>query len=59
MVVLRFLLPALRSRLLAVTYLLMSVMETVGFAVFFGDAVVALVGGVVCVPLGVAAVRAA
>jgi uncharacterized membrane protein len=58
MAVLHVVVPGLRSRLLAASYLLMSIMETVGFAVFFGDAVVALVGGVVCLPLGVAAVRA-
>jgi len=42
---------------LALTYLLMSVMEALGFAVFFGDPFVALVGGVVCLPLALAAAR--
>ncbi len=48
--------PQARSTLGAAIYLLMAVMETLGFLVFFGDVVVALVGGLVCVPLGVAAV---
>jgi uncharacterized membrane protein len=34
-------------------YVLMAVMEVLGFLLFFGDAVVALAGGLVCVPLGV------
>ena len=51
--------PRADSALAAATYLLMAVMEVLGFLLFFGDAVVALVGGVVCVPLGVAALVAA
>lgn len=47
--------PAARSVVAAAAYLLMSVMEVLGFLVFFGDAVVAVVGGVICLPLGVAA----
>lgn len=50
--------PRADSTIAAATYLLMVVMEVLGFLLFFGDAVVALVGGVVCVPLGVAAVLA-
>ena len=46
------------SALAAGTYLLMAVMEVLGFLLFFGDPVVAVVGGVVCVPLGVAALVA-
>jgi hypothetical protein len=48
--------PELASLALSATYLLMAVMETVGFAAFFGDPLVAVVGGTVCLPLGVAAV---
>jgi putative membrane protein len=48
--------PGARSKLAASAYLLMVVMEVLGFLLFFGDAVVALAGGVVCVPLGVLAV---
>jgi putative membrane protein len=47
--------PGARSRVAVSAYLLMAVMEVLGFLFFFGDPVVALVGGVVCVPLGVAA----
>ena len=47
--------PRAGSALAAATYLLMAVMEVLGFLLFFGDAVVALAGGLVCVPLGVAA----
>jgi uncharacterized membrane protein len=56
MALLQLVVPHLASAPLAATYLLMGVMETLGFAAFFGDVVVALVGGVVCVPLGIAAV---
>lgn len=51
--------PQARSPIAAGTYLLMAVMEAVGFLLFFGDAVVALVGGLVCIPLGVAALAGA
>jgi putative membrane protein len=51
--------PEARSVLAAAAYLLMAGMEVLGFLLFFGDAVVALAGGVVCVPLGVAAVAGA
>ncbi|MEO5679080.1 MAG: carotenoid biosynthesis protein [Acidimicrobiales bacterium] len=47
--------PAARSAVAVAAYLLMAVMEVLGFLLFFGDAVVAVVGGVVCVPLGLAA----
>jgi len=47
--------PGARSRVAVSAYLLMAVMEVLGFLLFFGDPLVALVGGVVCVPLGVAA----
>ena len=47
--------PGARSRVSVSAYLLMAVMEVLGFLLFFGDPLVALVGGVVCVPLGVAA----
>ncbi len=47
--------PAARSAVASGAYLLMAVMEVLGFLLFFGDAVVAIAGGVVCVPLGVAA----
>ena len=47
--------PGARSGIAVSTYLLMAVMEVLGFLLFFGDPLVALVGGVVCVPLGVAA----
>ena len=47
--------PRGRSTVAAGAYLLMAVMEVLGFLLFFDDAVVALVGGVVCVPLGVLA----
>lgn len=47
------------STIAVVAYLLMAVMEVLGFLLFFGDAVVALAGGLVCVPLGVAAVARA
>ena len=47
--------PGARSATAAAVYLLMAVMEVLGFLLFFGDAVVALAGGVVCLPLGVAA----
>ena len=50
--------PGAGSTIAAAAYLLMAVMEVLGFLLFFGDAVVALAGGVVCVPLGVAAVLA-
>ena len=50
--------PRADSALAAAAYLLMAVMEVLGFLLFFGDAVVALVGGLVCVPLGVAALVA-
>ncbi|CAA9235827.1 MAG: Carotenoid biosynthesis protein [uncultured Acidimicrobiales bacterium] len=50
--------PGARSKLAASTYALMAVMEVLGFLLFFGDAVVAIVGGLVCVPLGVAALVA-
>ena len=49
--------PDARSAVAAAAYLLMAVMEVLGFLLFFGDAVVALAGGLVCVPLGVAALR--
>lgn len=48
--------PGAKSTLAAATYLLIVVMETLGFLLFFGDAVVALVGALVCLPLGLAAV---
>lgn len=47
--------PGARSVTGAVIYLLMAVMEVLGFLLFFGDAVVALAGGIVCLPLGVGA----
>ena len=47
--------PVARSRVAVAAYLLMSVMEVLGFLLFFGDAVVAVLGGLVCVPLGLAA----
>lgn len=47
--------PRATSAVAAAAYLLMAVMEVLGFLLFFGDAVVALAGGVVCVPLGLAA----
>lgn len=50
--------PGARSTVAAAAYLLMAVMEVLGFLLFFGDAVVALAGGLVCLPLGVAAVLA-
>ena len=50
--------PRADSKLAAATYLLMAGMEVLGFLLFFGDAVVAVVGGLVCVPLGVAALVA-
>jgi len=50
--------PAARSTLAVATYLLMAVMEVLGFLLFFDDAVVALAGGLACVPLGVAALLA-
>lgn len=48
--------PGARSRLAAGIYLLIVVMEVLGFLLFFGDPVVAVAGGVVCLPLAVAAV---
>jgi len=50
--------PGARSTVAAAAYLLMAVMEVLGFLFFFGDPVVALVGGVVGLPLGLAAVVA-
>lgn len=47
--------PGARSATGAAIYLLMAVMEVLGFLLFFGDAVVALAGGIVCLPLGVGA----
>jgi uncharacterized membrane protein len=47
--------PRATSLVAVAAYALMAVMEVLGFLLFFGDAVVAVVGGVVCVPLGVAA----
>ena len=49
------LVPEATSAVAAAAYLLMAVMEVLGFILFFDDAVVALVGGLVCVPLGLAA----
>ncbi|GAC1319365.1 MAG: hypothetical protein NVSMB12_18620 [Acidimicrobiales bacterium] len=46
-----------RSAPLVGLYAWMAVMETLGFAVFFGDLVVAVVGGVVMVPLAATAGR--
>jgi uncharacterized membrane protein len=57
MVLLHLLLPSLRSTPLVAVYLLMSVMETLGFVAFFGDPVVGLAGGVVCLPLAILAVQ--
>ena len=58
MVLLGLVLPgARRSPPLLGLYAWMAVMETLGFAVFFGDLVVALVGGVVMVPLAATAGR--
>lgn len=45
------------DRALAGVYALMSVMEVVGFAVFFGRPSVALAGGLVCLPLAALALR--
>jgi uncharacterized membrane protein len=42
---------------LVAEYAVMGVMETVGFGAFFGDRVVALVGGTAMVPLAAAAIR--
>lgn len=50
--------PGAQSGVAVSSYLLMAVMEVLGFLFFFGDPLVALVGGAVCVPLGVAALRA-
>lgn len=50
--------PGARSGLAVASYLLMSVMEVLGFLLFFGDALVAVAGGVICLPLGVAALLA-
>lgn len=55
MAVLSAVLPGLDDRPVAVLYAVMSVMEVVGFAVFFGDPLVAVVGGAVCLPLAAAA----
>lgn len=54
--VLHLVVPSLGSTALAGAYLLMSVMEVVGFGVFFSDPLVAAVGGLVCLPLAVVAV---
>jgi len=43
------------DRALAGVFALMAVMEAVGFAVFFGDLVVAAAGAAVCLPLALAA----
>jgi putative membrane protein len=57
MVVLDAVLPPQAPDLaLAVEYLAMGVMETLGFALFFGDRVVAAAGGAAMLPLGARAV---
>jgi putative membrane protein len=48
--------PGRGAPVAAAAYLLMAVMEVLGFLLFFGDAVVAVAGGLACVPLGVVAV---
>jgi putative membrane protein len=58
MVLLEWLLPVRRAqRVPVVMYAFVAVMETIAFLFFFDDAVVALVGGIVMLPLSVLALR--
>lgn len=52
----RLLPPARPSRTAVAQYAAVAAMQTVGFAAFFGDVVVALVGGAAMLPIAVAAV---
>ncbi len=52
----RLLPPARASRAAVAQYAVVAVMQTVGFAAFFGDAVVAAVGGAAMLPIAAAAV---
>lgn len=52
----RLLPPGRPSRIAVAQYAAVAVMQTVGFAAFFGDALVALVGGAAMLPIAAAAV---
>jgi hypothetical protein len=52
----RLLPPQRASRAAVAQYAVVAVMQTIGFAAFFGDAVVAAVGGAAMLPIAAAAV---